>query len=338
MPNAYICHSYIPGANLQSETVRAIVFGNITHANIAFSTVERDASGAFVPFVSQAVRAGIRLVQQEIRRQKAETKLLISIGGYQAGNFCESCRSEDARAAFAAACLEILRETGIDGIDLDWEFPGYPTGGISCCPHCREDYILLCKEIRAVIGTDRLLTCAVGSHLYQDMDYSALNPLFDYVNVMTYDMNQSAHSAFSKTTLTMQLWAEYAFDKAKLVLGIPFYSRCENEVYEWKGYRELMELLRAGKAELLQEDDQDFVLLDGNRLSLDTPQSIARKVQWVKENGFAGVFNWQETTDDGGALRRAMAEIITPAPNSSKNFAGQNPIHPSISTRKNNYC
>ncbi len=29
---------------------------------------------------------------------------------------------------------------------------------------------------------------------------------------------------------------------------------------------------------------------------------------------------------------------ITPAPNSSKNFAGQNPIRPSISTRKMNYC
>lgn len=36
------------------------------------------------------------------------------------------------------------------------------------------------------------------------------------------------------------------------------------------------------------------------------PESIVKKARWVKENGFGGIFNWQEGSDYNGSLRNAM--------------------------------
>ncbi len=51
-------------------------------------------------------------------------------------------------------------------------------------------------------------------------------------------------------------------------------------------------------------------MIEGSRCSIDTPASIARKGRWVKKNGYAGMFNWQEMTDDNGELRAAMCSVL----------------------------
>lgn len=308
MKKNYICLSYIPANGLKEETAAKIDFKKITHINIAFSLIEKNENGFYVPVISPGVRNGISVLQNEISRQGAESKLLISIGGYGASYFCEACSNDENRKSFARECASLLKNISLDGIDLDWEFPGRGNGGISFCKNCCADYIKLCEEIRLAIGNS-LFTSAVGSTFFKDMDYSRLNELFDFVNVMTYDMSNHAHSSFFRTTNCMRLWNKFAFDREKLVLGVPFYARCKNEEYEWRGYSDLMELVKNGKAELRRGSNQDFVVIEGNKLGIDTPQSILKKVKWVQENGFAGIFNWQETTDRNGELRNAMAKI-----------------------------
>ena len=177
----YLCHSYLP-ADTAEETVRKIDFNKITHLNFAFSTVEKDDNGEYLPTVSEKVALGIKRTKEIIAEQHAQTKTILSIGGAGAGNFCEGCSSESARKAFAARCVELINEFGIDGIDLDWEFPGRAHLGVSFCEHCGTDYIELCREIKRAIGSS-LLTAAVGSDLWGDLDYSQLNDVFDFVNV-----------------------------------------------------------------------------------------------------------------------------------------------------------
>ncbi len=126
--------------------------------------------------------------------------------------------------------------------------------------------------------------------------------------IKIYDMNQTAHSGMSLTKSAVEGWGN-GIDRNKVVLGVPFYARCTNEKYEWKGYSELIELVKNKKAEILLTDEQDYVVLDGNKLSIDTEHSIARKISYIKENGFAGIFNWQEFTDYNGSLRLEMSKI-----------------------------
>lgn len=306
MNTAYICHSYIPGGNLSRAAVEAIDFHKITHTNIAFASVEEDDCGHFTPYIDNKVLAAIQLVLEEIARQGASSRVLISIGGWGAGNFCEASATDENREAFAQTCLEYLKTTGIHGIDLDWEYPGRCAEVISACKHCKTDYIALCKTVRRVIGDGYLLTSAVGSHLSRDMDYAQLNEVFDYVNVMTYDMGKTAHSHYLKTVASMRLWARSGFKKSKLVLGVPFYARSADKAYDGKGYADLMALADSGNAVLKSSKYQEYVVVGNTRMGIDTPASIAKKVRWVKKNGFGGVFNWQETTDRGGELRAAM--------------------------------
>lgn len=299
----YLCHSYLP-AGTSENIIRKINFNQITHVNFAFSTVEKEENGDFLPTVSETVRSGIALTKEIIASQGAKTKTLLSIGGAGASNFCEGCSTEQARTKFAARCAELIDSLGIDGVDLDWEFPGRAHLGVSCCEHCTTDYVELCLEIRKAIGS-HLLTAAVGSDLWGDLDYSLLNGVFDFVNVMTYDMTDCDHSSFALTVKNMNDWAKL-IDKSKLILGVPFYARSKTEKYNWVGYDYLTELVSQGKASLERGEDQDYIIIDGAKLGIDTPESIVKKAHWVKENGFGGIFNWQEGSDYNGSLRNAM--------------------------------
>ena len=100
MKKNVVCGSYIPAENLAAESAAAIAFTRITHAFLAFSLLhERD--GRHVPFFSEGLANGIRTVQNEIRRQNAGTKVLVSIGGWGAGLFCEASSNAENREAFA---------------------------------------------------------------------------------------------------------------------------------------------------------------------------------------------------------------------------------------------
>lgn len=99
MKKNVICGSYIPAENLAAESAAAIAFTRITHAFLVFSLLhERD--GRHVPFFSEGLANGIRTVQNEIRRQNAGTKVLVSIGGWVAGLFCEASSNAGNREAF----------------------------------------------------------------------------------------------------------------------------------------------------------------------------------------------------------------------------------------------
>ncbi|HZK21947.1 MAG TPA: glycoside hydrolase family 18 protein [Oscillospiraceae bacterium] len=305
----YVCGSYMPGRNISKEDIEKIDFKVITHVFLAFSLLEIDENGNYVPVISEPLKKGIALVLNHIKEIGADTKVLVSIGGYGAGGFCETASAKESRKAFAKKCAEILDEHKIDGIDMDWEYPtiAYEDEGVNACENCNKDFILLMEEIKDAIG-ESLLTAAVGSDHWYKFDLKRLNKSVDYINVMTYDMNQTAHSSMELTKSAVEGWGN-GIDRNKVVLGVPFYARCTNEKYEWKGYSELMGLVENKTAEILYTDDQDYVVIDGNKLSIDTEKSIAKKISYIKENGFAGIFNWQEFTDYNGSLRHAMSKI-----------------------------
>ncbi len=56
---------------------------------------------------------------------------------------------EAARRKFASNCVKLIRDYGFDGIDIDWEYPGYaPHAGT---PEDTENYSLLLKDIRRAL-------------------------------------------------------------------------------------------------------------------------------------------------------------------------------------------
>ena len=87
----------------------------------------------------------------------------LSIGGWGSGRFSEMVTDTAYRHAFVAACKKVVEDYGIDGIDLDWEYPSSGVAGISSAPTDIDNFTLWVKELREALGQDKLLTIATIS-------------------------------------------------------------------------------------------------------------------------------------------------------------------------------
>ena len=68
---------------------------------------------------------------QEARTAADEsgTKLLMCVGGNgRSAGFSSTVRSAKKRSRFVAALLKLCEAKGFDGVDLNWEYPGYQFG------------------------------------------------------------------------------------------------------------------------------------------------------------------------------------------------------------------
>src|SRR5690606_33868249 len=99
----------------------------------------------------QLPRAGMgeRLSQlARARDQAGRPQVLLAIGGWGAGNFSEAAASEAARRTFAKTAVALVRGHGLDGLDIDWEYPTLAGPGISHSPADRENFPLLLQALR----------------------------------------------------------------------------------------------------------------------------------------------------------------------------------------------
>ncbi|MBR2403183.1 MAG: hypothetical protein IKB01_10560 [Lachnospiraceae bacterium] len=141
-----------------------------------------------------------------------EVNILISVGGWtDCGYFSEMAYTEAGRTSFINSCIALMEEYPfIDGIDLDWEYPGgsndgerLPEGeGDEGCPiwggktEDTENFAKLCKGLREAMnekfgeGTKYLTACSSASTGWTlpNQNWVIAEPYLDYINAMTYDM------------------------------------------------------------------------------------------------------------------------------------------------------
>ena len=124
------------------------------------------------------------------------TKVVLSIGGWTtSNNFPQVSADPQKRATFAHWCIKHIQQYGFDGIDIDWEFPGYKRH--KGTPQDRDNFTLLLQTVQDSLkalgnksGKSYILTAslpAAASHL-PDIDLQKITPIVDYINIMTYDL------------------------------------------------------------------------------------------------------------------------------------------------------
>ncbi|MEZ7796868.1 glycoside hydrolase family 18 protein [Citrobacter pasteurii] len=247
-----------PGGDINKLDVR-----QITHLNYSFGLVYnnekdeandalKDVSKLHQIWLSQKVQDDLLKIPQ-LRKQNPNLKVLLSVGGWGARGFSGAAATKESRAVFIQSAQEIIAKYGLDGIDLDWEYPVNGAWGlVESQPADRANFTALLTELRAALGHKKLLTIAVGANAESPkswVDVRAIAPSLDYINLMTYDMAYGTQYFNSNLYGSTQWPTVAAADKysadfvvnnylaaglkaSQMNLGIGFYGRVPKRAVE----------------------------------------------------------------------------------------------------------
>ena len=161
-------------------------FDKVTHIDYAFGRVDSTFSRVSIENPVR-FREIADLKNEYNKTHSRQVRMQLSIGGWGSGRFSEMVADTAFRHAFVSDCKRIVEEYGIDGIDLDWEYPSSGVAGISSSENDIDNFTLWVKELREALGEDRLLTIATISTA-RFIDFKAVDPYIDFYNIMSYDM------------------------------------------------------------------------------------------------------------------------------------------------------
>ena len=180
--------------------------------------------------------------------------------------------------------MNTVRQYGLDGVDIDWEYPDPGTSG--------NNYTALMQQLSTALHNEgKLLTAAVVSeggtaNGVQPAVFAAV----DWLNIMAYD-GGSPHANYDWSINAANFWKNRGLPKAKTVLGVPFYSR--------PGYYTYAQLVAMDPANA----NRDCATAGGAQQCYNGLPTIRRKTQWAMANA-GGIMNWELSQD---ATRRELA-------------------------------
>ena len=294
----------------------------MTHVNYAFGHVTSSFDGVRIDGENR-FRQMVAL-----KEKNPALKVLLSVGGWGSGGFSEMASTAARRESFARSCKKMLDDYGADGVDIDWEYPGSSAAGIASSPQDKANYTELMKAIRVAIGSGKLLTLASSCDA-GFIDFKAILPYVDFVNIMAYDMASAPqHNAplyREKDGKKSPVAGWYTCDEAvnahlkagipadKLVLGMPFYGH-GNDTYGSFVYYCDIKGPKSGDTE--KWDDVGQVPYYANAsgtltLGFDNVRSIEAKCQYVLDKGLRGGMYWEYSYDNSSLdLTRAVARKL----------------------------
>ncbi|MEO7975918.1 glycoside hydrolase family 18 protein [Flavobacterium sp.] len=178
-----------------------------------------------------------------LKETNRQLKIILSLGGWGG---CEPCSSEfstaKGRLKFAKSVKEVSDYFKVDGLDLDWEYPGIEgLPGHLFQPADKTNFTELIKILRSTLGKKYEISFAAGGFqkfLDESIEWKIVMPLVNRVNIMSYDLvNGYSKVTGHHTPLYSTNTTEESTDKAvsyllklgippeKLVIGAAFYTR-----------------------------------------------------------------------------------------------------------------
>lgn len=159
--------------------------------NFAFAEPSYDARLEFTQSNSAS------LLQRLVKgAHAAGKKVVLSVGGWTgSAHFSSIVADDDRRATFLDNILKAIDQYELDGIDLDWEYPGAPgASGNGVSPDDSDNFLVFLKELRAAIPKGSLITAATqvwpfyGNDGQPMSDVSEFAEIFDWILIMNYDI------------------------------------------------------------------------------------------------------------------------------------------------------
>jgi chitinase len=188
-------------------------------------------------------------ILEGLKQQNPDLKILVSVGGWTwSKNFSDAALTAQSRKIFINSAVDFVSKYDLDGLDVDWEYPGLKGDDNKFRPEDKENYTLLLKELRLRFNR-------VGTHLHRHLytsiatgssenflehtEMAKVQLYVDSINLMTYDMyggdkNTGHHSPLYEnpddpkhvsSNKSVHNYREAGVKSNKIVLGVPFYGK-----------------------------------------------------------------------------------------------------------------
>ncbi|KAK6349894.1 hypothetical protein TWF696_006154 [Orbilia brochopaga] len=268
----------------------------------------------------------------KMKQEYRNLKTMLSVGGWTAssdGKFNKALSTPESRALFASSAVKFVNDFGMDGLDVDWEYPDTLEDGENLA-----DLLRRCREELDKLGPGFELSIAApcGPKKIDNLPLKEIDESLDFWNLMAYDF---AGPGFSKATGHMSNFypstenpdsTEFSYVAAldkylaaginprKLITGMPLYGRgfattdglgqpfsgapsgdWEHGVYDYKN-------LPMNPEDKIFEDEE--LLASGSYnpdtrvlVSYDTPRMAQLKAQFIMDHGLGGAFWWEVSGD-----------------------------------------
>ncbi|KAK9234608.1 glycoside hydrolase superfamily [Lipomyces kononenkoae] len=323
LPSTYLTHVLYAFANVNPSTGEVYLSDTYADTDIHFrgdswNDVGTNLYGNFKQLFL------LKLKQRTLR-------VMLSIGGWSySGNFPSVVASASLRANFVSTAVALVRDLGLDGLDLDWE---YPTAGEQAA-----NFVLLLGELRAGLdayaqslktpgGTTPTFLLSVAAPCAQYyismLDIAGMDKYLDLWNLMGYDFagswstvagNQAnVYGGEVSVDNAVRLYVAAGVHKKKINVGMPLYGRAfvgtdgpgssftgvgegswEPGVWDYKV------LPRPGASEYLDAVNIASWSYDPSSrtmVSYDTPACATLKAKYITSKGLGGAMWWEASGD-----------------------------------------
>lgn len=311
-----------------ADSIKKYPLEKLTHIIYSFLRLKNDT----LTFWSDQQRNNLMQLVA-LKKTYPKLKIMVSIGGWSG---CEPCSalftSAEHRNTFAQTTVDLFKEFQIDGLDLDWEYPaieGYP--GHPYAPSDRQNFTELVKALRVKMGNYYSLTFAAGGFdkfLENSIDWDAVMPQVDFVNLMTYDLvsgyaTVTGHHTLlndympgqQSTSRCVNWLLRHHAKPEQLIIGAAFYARVwenvgatNNGLYQPGKFKEGVDYHQfdsyfSNTASFAYHWDKKaqapFQYSPARQLfaTFDDERSIKAKAKFVRQKKLGGIMFWELKND-----------------------------------------
>ncbi|KAM0750346.1 glycoside hydrolase family 18 protein, partial [Meredithblackwellia eburnea MCA 4105] len=176
------------------------------------------------------------------------TKVVIAVGGWTDSVYFSSAVSTSTnRAKFVKNIVTMANTYGVDGIDIDWCYPG--GGGDSGNQVSSKDtanFLLFLQALRTSLGSDKIISACTTQQAFLGADgspltdVSAFAAVLDHILVMNYDVWGASSNPGPNAPLTnacsgslqpnanmasaITAWTKAGMPASKILMGVPSYG------------------------------------------------------------------------------------------------------------------
>lgn len=179
----------------------------------------------------------------------------LSVGGWTgSAHFSRATSTSAGRSKLCRSIVKVYEAFGLDGIDIDWEYPNQSGAGNEYSPDDTSNFLLFLKRLRKKLPPSARITAATQVWPFADRDGQPLGDVsefarvLDWILLMNYDVWGSSPNPGPNAPLAdgcgnstqpkanaeaaIRSWLNAGFTARQLVLGVPAYgyvSRSERE-------------------------------------------------------------------------------------------------------------